>query len=562
MGENMKKIILLTLTLTLCLGLMVGCMDSITNMFGSDSSDDSSNDNTNDNQTNDEKPVVKSEYTVTLDTNGGTTLAPMTVKAGQKCYRPYQTMRAGAEFIGWYYKGLPWDFDKYTVDSDITLVAQWKLINYTITYDLGGGSYEGAMPESFTVESDTITFGTPTRTDYEFLGWEIDGVSTNEIKKGTTKNMTVKAKWFGLEAEIMSAKGGASGIVTVIHDDARLPTMALLDAMLEKYGLVADVGFLLNKVYNNGAVDRTAVDNYKFYLDNGRWKIVNHSATHNWWGTEFKDASGFVHAADDPDKMEYELVTSQEKMRELFPGQRVLTFAYPGFSAVANKYTDGSEAQLKQIIYTPTARRLIDAHHIGARFYSGGANDLDGDIDWNWINTRFLSSSMIKNNLDSILEAASKQGNMEILSIHGLTDDPAVNQSDPGYYLMDSDMDLALSKINKYVDEGKLWNANFEDALLYVREAKTAKATVEKGYGCIYVSISDEMDDEIYNMSLTVRLKNFGGWKAAKIVQGDTVQYALPETDANGEVYLQFDVLPDAERATVTPILPSEIPAE
>ena len=63
-------------------------------------------------------------------------------------------------------------------------------------------------------------------------------------------------------------------------------------------------------------------------------------------------------------------------------------------------------------------------------------------------------------------------------------------------------------------------------------------------------------------MSLTVRLKNFGGWKAAKIVQGDTVQYALPATDANGEVYLQFDVLPDAESATVTPIVPNEIPED
>lgn len=558
----MKKIILLTLTLTLCLGLMVGCMDSITNMFGSDSSDTSGGNQSENNQSGDNKPVVKSEYTVTLDTKGGTALAPMTVKAGQKCYRPYQTIRPGAEFVGWYYKGLPWDFDNFTVNSDITLTAEWKLINYTITYDLGGGSYDGNMPESFTIESDAITFGTPTRDGYEFLGWEIGGVMTNEIKKGTTANMTVKAKWFGLEAVVMPAKGGANGIVTIIHDDARLPTMALLDAMLEKYGLVADVGFLLNKVYNNGVVDTAAVASYKTYLDNGRWKIVNHSATHSWWGTEFKDASGFTHATDDEDKMEYELITSQAKMRELFPGQRVLTFAYPGFSAVADKYTDGSLAQLKQIIYSPAARRLIDTHHIGARFYSGGATDLDSDIDWNWMNTRFLSESSIKGSLDSILEAAVKQGNLEVLSMHGVTDVKAVNESDPGYWLMDNVIDLALSKVNKYVDEGKLWNANFEDAVLYVREAKAAKVNVEKGYGCVYVGITDDLDNEIYDMSLTVRLKNFGGWKAAKITQGNTVQYALPKTDANGEVYLQFDVLPDAERATVTPIVPSEIPED
>ena len=563
----MKKLLSVTLLLLLCLGIFTGCMD-FGGIFGGDSQADQSADNktpstdSSDNE-NEEKPVVKDKYTVTLDSNGGTTLQPMTVKAGEKCYQPYQTIRAGAEFVGWYYNGMPWDFDNYKVTKDITLVAEWKLIDYTITYKLGGGSYDGEMPATFNVESDTIVFGTPTRADYEFLGWKINGVETNEIKKGTTKNMTVEAMWFGLEAVIMPAKGGASGIVSVIHDDARLPTMALLDEMLEKYGLVADVGFLLNKVYNNGTVDRAAVASYQSYLDTGRWKMVNHSATHTWWGTEYLDNYGIPHAADDEDKREYEIVTSVQKMRELFPGQRVLTFAYPGFSAVVNKYTDGSVTQLKQLIYTPTARRLIDTHHIGARYYGGGANKIgDGSIDWNWISTRFLSESLIKNSLDTILSTAVSQGNFEVLSIHGLTNDPAENAKDPSYYLMDTVMDLAMSKVNKYVDEGKLCNANFEDAVLYLREAETATATVEKGYGCVYVSISDEMDNDIYNMPLTVRLKNYGGWKAAKIVQGDTVQYAVATKDENGEEYLQFDVTPDMEKATVTPIVPNEIPED
>ena len=104
--------------------------------------------------------------------------------------------------------------------------------------------------------------------------------------------------------------------------------------------------------------------------------------------------------------------------------------------------------------------------------------------------------------------------------------------------------------------------ARLTSCIFSIREAKAAKVNVEKGYGCVYVGITDDLDNEIYDMSLTVRLKNFGGWKAAKITQGNTVQYALPKTDANGEVYLQFDVLPDVERATVTPIVPSEIPED
>ena len=68
------------------------------------------------------------------------------------------------------------------------------------------------------------------------------------------------------------------------------------------------------------------------------------------------------------------------------------------------------------------------------------------------------------------------------------------------------------------------------------------------------------MDNEIYDMPLTIRLKNYGEWEAAKIVQGDNVQYALTEFDKNGQAHLQFDVIPDIGKATVTPCLPSEIP--
>ena len=538
-----RKITAITLSLIFCLCVFSAC-DSLLN--GS--------------KDNDDEPVKKSEYTITLDTQGGTPLAPMTVKAGEKCYSPYATLRSGYEFMGWYCNGKLWDFENDTVNDDITLTAGWSIIDYTITYDLGGGSYSGSMPESYTVESDTISFGTPVREDYVFLGWKINGKETNEIKKGTTEDMNVVATWFGLEAEITPAKGGATGIVSIIHDDARLPTMALLDAMLEKYGLVADVGFILNKVYSNNITDTTALAQYSEYINNGRWKIVNHSATHTWWGEEIYGGTGYSYVKDNPDRLSYEVVTSQQKMRELFPGQRVLTFALPGFSAERNKYTDGSLHQLKQIIYSPDARALINNNYIGSRFYSGGSNELSGDIDWGWVNTRFLSANLIKNNLDSILTTAVNQGNFEVLSIHGLTDDPAENESDPSYYLMNTDMYLAMSKINKYVDEGKLWNANFEDALLYTREAKAATLDFRRSGENVVINLTDDLSDDIYNAPLTIRLKNYGEWQAAKVVQGDDVQYATPKTE-NGETYLQFELVPDRGEATISAVSLEDMPA-
>ncbi len=202
---------------------------------------------------------------ITLDTQGGTPLVPMEVKAGAKCYSPYATIKSGHNFTGWYYNGRLWDFENDTVNEDITLMAGWDIINYKIKYDLRGGNYDGDMPESYNVNSANISLGTPVREDYVFLGWEINGKKTNEIEASSAEDMTVVATWFGLEAEIMPAKGGAKGIVSIIHDDARLPTMALLDAMLEKYSLVADVGFILDKVYKNNTANYVELAKYAKY---------------------------------------------------------------------------------------------------------------------------------------------------------------------------------------------------------------------------------------------------------------------------------------------------------
>lgn len=544
--NKFKKIVILTISLLLSLLTLSSCMDLFSGFISTPEPED-------------EKPVAKSEYTVTLDTQGGTPLAPMIVKAGEKCYTPYATMRPGAVFTGWYYKGILWNFSKNTVNEDITLVAGWDIIDYKITYDLRGGSYNGSMPEIYNVESDTITFGTPVREDYVFLGWEINGKKTNEIKKGTTDDLKVVATWFGLEAEIMFAKGGANGIVTFIHDDARLDTMAIFDSLIEKYDMVGDVGFVLNKVYNNNTVNYTALANYREYINNGRWKIVNHSATHNWWGADVSDSFG-NRAYDDEALMNYELVTSQAKMRELFPGQKVLTFAYPGFSAAANKYTDGSTTQLKQVIYSPTARRLIETHHIAARMYGGGATTLGSeDIDWNWMNAQFISDSFIENNLDAALKNTVNQGLFNVFSFHGLTNDTEQYAKDPGYYIYGTSMDKALEKIKPYVDSGKIWNTHYEDAVIYVREAEEAKVELKRSGDNVILTLTDALDDEIFNAALTLRLKNYGEWEAAKIVQGGQVQYVVPTTD--GDVtYLQFELTPDKGEATISPISVEDIP--
>ena len=82
--------------------------------------------------------------------------------------------------------------------STITLYAQWKIKQYTITYKLNGGTNNKANPASYNFKSANITLAKPTRKGYSFQGWFTDAKCTKAftgIKKGSTGNRTVYAKW-------------------------------------------------------------------------------------------------------------------------------------------------------------------------------------------------------------------------------------------------------------------------------------------------------------------------------------------------------------------------------
>ena len=80
-----------------------------------------------------------------------------------------------------------------------TLTAQWTVNQYTITYDLAGGTVEG-NPSTYTIETVAFTLKNPTKSGYTFTGWSgtgLDGENnmTVTIPTGSTGNRTYKAHW-------------------------------------------------------------------------------------------------------------------------------------------------------------------------------------------------------------------------------------------------------------------------------------------------------------------------------------------------------------------------------
>ena len=85
-----------------------------------------------------------------------------------------------------------------TSGKKITLYAQWKKTKYTVTYKLNGGKNNKNNPTSYYITTATKTLKNPTRKGYTFVGWYTDKKyknKTTKIKKGSTGNITLYAKW-------------------------------------------------------------------------------------------------------------------------------------------------------------------------------------------------------------------------------------------------------------------------------------------------------------------------------------------------------------------------------
>ena len=138
---------------------------------------------------------TKAKYTLTYDSNGGSTCSPSTVTKelneawGALC----EPTRKGYTFGGWK-DGTTTVTATSKATANITVKAQWTKNNYTLTYNSDGGS---------TCNPNTVTkpyneaWGTlcePTKTGYTFAGWKNGSTAVTNTSKATA-NITVTAQW-------------------------------------------------------------------------------------------------------------------------------------------------------------------------------------------------------------------------------------------------------------------------------------------------------------------------------------------------------------------------------
>ena len=146
------------------------------------------------------------QYTITFDTNGGSEIAPITQDYGTEITAPDNPTRKGYTFKGWD-KEIP----ETMPAENMTVKAQWKINQYTITFDTNGGSEIAPITQDYGTEITAPD--NPTRKGYTFKGWDKEIPETMPAE-----NMTVKAQWKINQYTITFDTNGGSEIAPITQD--------------------------------------------------------------------------------------------------------------------------------------------------------------------------------------------------------------------------------------------------------------------------------------------------------------------------------------------------------
>lgn len=154
------------------------------------------------------------KYFITYDSNGGNYIDRQQVYYDQhiKFITPTKT---GYIFSNWLYNGQVFDKTKFDILEDITLVAEWKINIYSITFDSNGGTYvqkQNIQYYGFADEPDD-----PVRTGYTFVGWQLNGFYYN-FSEPIEQSITLIAIWkintYNISYELNSSTNNVNNKLT------------------------------------------------------------------------------------------------------------------------------------------------------------------------------------------------------------------------------------------------------------------------------------------------------------------------------------------------------------
>jgi len=146
------------------------------------------------------------QYTITFDTDGGTAVDAITQNYNTAVTKPDDPTKTGYTFAGWD-KEVPGTMPA----EDMTITAKWTINQYTITFDTDGGTAVDAITQDY--NTAVTKPADPTKTGYTFAGWDKEVPGTMPAE-----DMTITAKWTINQYTITFDTDGGTAVDAITQD--------------------------------------------------------------------------------------------------------------------------------------------------------------------------------------------------------------------------------------------------------------------------------------------------------------------------------------------------------
>ncbi len=315
---------------------------------------------------------------------------------------------------------------------------------------------------------------------------------------------------------IASVKDNKAAIYTLTTDDGYKYTNEYLDGKFEELGLVGTMGLITDVLGTDG---KLSVADAQALVETGRWGVANHTKAHK------------------QGKFQANTLTEAELEEEINGARNILLGYFPN-EKIVGMYTPGGG-------WSDEIVNKVKENHIVLRRAGGGNNALPITTESMLkLNARAIFSDTALASMNSWIDTAISNRQWVCEMWHGIGDDA----SSWGGNTTEEIADAHLQYVKQKKDEGKLWVTTLDEAGIYSYQiANTKISKISENDSEIKISVTDELDDAIFDSELTINVTLPEGWTSATVtISGEAV-----DTDLNDGT-LSFNVPHDTGEVSIT----------
>jgi len=299
--------------------------------------------------------------------------------------------------------------------------------------------------------------------------------------------------------EVGTWQGFRDAAISYTFDDGTAKQFSVAIPMFNEYGFKLTMFTVINWSTGNWTSLQSAA--------NQGHEIASHTLTHPHLGALTKD------------QQTTEVKNSRDQINSKIIGQKCLTIAYP--------YCETGDLSVTKQYY------------IAGRICSGYIERKSPTDFFNISSIVCGTQGNVKTiqDFNSKANSASNSKGWVVYLLHGI-------DNDGGYSPVTTEV---LRGSLAYLDSNKtkFWVSSFGNVACYIKERNSISVKeLSNSEGIITFSVTDTLDNEIYNYPITLRRILPDGWLSPEISQnGKAIESQIVE--ANSKKYIMFNVVPD-----------------